>query len=308
MSVLLFNPKLHFDFDKKPRKSKLPKQIISAIFLLGVFLFGVFGFVRSQTHVRLSVQQKPLTSQYSNITEIPNTQKLFTPAKAILSEPELPVNPVSNFELNVPILMYHYTPSNFEAQLEHLQTHGYHSITMNDLGHHLFIGTPLPAKPVVITFDDGFSDQEKAFDLLRKYNMKATFYLILGGTESNYCIGITRTNLNCGDNYFNWSQIKSLIDSGLIEIGAHTLNHPDLPSLSLERQEIEISESKKQLESIYNITITSLAYPYGRYNQQTIDLAAKAGYLTAVTTEAGSFQSSGNRLRMPRMRNTLLLP
>lgn len=308
MSALLFNPKLRFDFDKKPNKPKLSKQITSIVLLVGLFIFSLTGLVRSHIHYQIGYHHRPLISHYTIPGEILESKELVAKSKIAPSQEILPVNPISDFSVDVPILMYHYTPLNFEEQLEHLHLHGYQTITMYELGRHLFVGTPLPTKPVVITFDDGFADQQKALDLLKKYNMKATFYFILGGEESNHCIGIARTNLNCGDDYFNEQQIWSLLDSGLIEIGAHTLNHPNLVSLPQEKQQIEILESKKQLESKYNISVTSLAYPYGIYNQQVIDLAKSIGYLTAVTTEAGSLQSSENRLKMPRIRSALLLP
>ena len=101
---------------------------------------------------------------------------------------------------------------------------------------------------------------------------------------------------------------EALPDSGLIEIGAHTLNHPDLPSLAEKEQLQEILESKNRLEDMYNIAVTTFAYPYGKYDQVTIELVKKAGFLTAVTTHSDTMQSSANRYTMPRVRNALLLP
>jgi peptidoglycan/xylan/chitin deacetylase (PgdA/CDA1 family) len=179
---------------------------------------------------------------------------------------------------------------------------------MNELGNYLYIGSNLPEKPVVITFDDGFLDQLKAFELLKKYNMKATLYLIIGGERSGYCIGITRTDLRCGDDYMSWSQIKNLLNSGLIEIGAHTLNHADLTTLPIQNQLDEINESKKRLEDMYNVSVTTFAYPYGRYNNDSLESVSKAGFLTAVTTHSGTIQTTQTRLISPRVRNALLLP
>lgn len=311
MSALLFNPNVEFDFAKKPNKTKYFSKLVS-IFLFGIFfIVCFFGFVihgKIQNKIPLNKTNSALSNQYTSNKQNINLNKLVIGKDPISSSAILPNVPAANITSNVPILMYHYTPSNFEEQLQYLQSQGYIAITMAELGNHLYLGNALPSKPVVITFDDGYLDQLNAYELLKKYNMKATFYLILGGEKSNHCIGLNRTNLSCGDTYLSFSQVKMLIDSGLIEVGAHTLNHADLPTLSTEQQYEEISESKSRLENIYNIEITSLAYPYGKYNQISIDNAAKAGFLTAVTTQAGTLQSTAGRYTLTRIRNALLLP
>lgn len=309
MSALLFHSNIEFDFAKKPQKSTHNKKLLSVLFLLGIFIVSVFGISKTKYQTANSnLEKNELVSQYLSSAQSPSLSKLIKTPEFTNSYGALPASPMANYSTQVPILMYHYTPEDFEVQLLHLQDNGYHTITMNELAHYLYIGVSLPTKPVVLTFDDGFADQQKAFDLLKKYNMKATLYLILGGAESNYCIGISRTNINCGDNYLSWSQIKQMSDSNLIEIGAHTINHVDLANISPERQWQEISESKKRLEDIYNITVTTFAYPYGKHNQTSIDSVNKAGFLTAVTTQPGIDQSSETRFVMPRVRNALLLP
>ncbi len=303
MSILLLHSKTEFDFEKHQTGNHNSHKVsiislVGAIFVLLIFSTIYHIVSMSPTHSHISLKQYNL--------EI-NKPRMFGETALASVEP-LPSVPIGNFSGNIPVLMYHYTPSNFEAQLQHLQNHGYTSVTMREVSEFLYNGTPLPIKPVVITFDDGFQDQLKGFALLEKYKMKATYYIILGGERSNYCIGLSRTNLNCGDSYLNWTELKNLHDSGLIEIGAHTLNHADLPNLSESEQWQEIIESKKRLEEIYNITVSSFAYPYGRYNQSTVELVKKAGFLTAVTTHSDIFQTSANRYTMPRVRDALVLP
>jgi peptidoglycan/xylan/chitin deacetylase (PgdA/CDA1 family) len=309
MSALLFHPDIEFDFARKKPKSKLPIQLLSFGCLLAIFVISLLGFANhpAQQITYSNSDQIKILSQYAHISQGVSIHTFVRTTNATAEE-SIPATPVVNVGTEVPILMYHYTPTNFELQLQHLQVHGYHTITMEELGRHLYLGSVLPAKPVVLTFDDGFLDQQKAFELLKRYQMKATFYLILGGEGSHYCIGLARTNVTCGDEYLNWGQAKNLIDSGLVEIGAHTINHIDLPNASTEQQWQEIYESKTRLEDMYNIPITTFAYPYGRYSPATVDLVAKAGFLTAVTTQSGLEQSSSNRYTMPRVRNALLLP
>lgn len=208
----------------------------------------------------------------------------------------------------IPILMYHKTPGDFAAQLDALKTKGYTTITMAELADFFDgIGT-LPSKPAVITFDDGFADQMQAFELLKQYGMKATYYLIIGGEKSQWCIGILRHNQACGDSYLNWQQVHRLKDSGIIEIGAHTVDHADLPGLSAEEQNFEISSSKTVLERELGLPITTLAYPYGKFNEELVAKTRQAGFRTAVTTIDGTTQSAANRHTLNRVRNALLLP
>lgn len=302
MALLRLHPKIDFDFEVKTTKSNRANQSLSVMALCLLLLISLVGLVKTigpEKH-----KPMPAGSQYSNSLKPKNIFGQVAQA----SSATFPTAPLANYSAEVPILIYHYTPVDFEVQLQHLQSHGYTTISMSDLGRFLYTGIPLPAKPVVITFDDGFLDQQRAFELLKNYQMKATLYLVLGGVESNSCIGLTRTNLACGDSYLNWSQVKGMTDSNLVEIGAHTINHLDLANLVENRQWEEIIESKKRLESMYNLSVTTFAYPYGRYNQSTIDLVSKAGFLTAVTTNGGTIQSSSQRYVMPRVRNALLLP
>jgi len=131
----------------------------------------------------------------------------------------------------LPIVLYHYTPPDFYDQLEYLVQHNYTTITMKQALAGLN-GGPLPAKPIVITFDDGYENQMQAFALLQQFHMKATFYIINGGPASLWCIGAGRQyhlsiqpQGGCGDGYLNWDQVRQLDKSGLITIGGHTMDH-----------------------------------------------------------------------------------
>ena len=223
------------------------------------------------------------------------------------------VPPVGH-QLQVPILIYHKTPSDFEQQLEVLKNRNYTTITLAQLVA-AWNGASLPAKPVIITFDDGFADQMQAFALLEKYQMKATFYIIDGGAGSNWCIGANRRyndpsqpTTGCGDAYLTWDQIRQLDDSGLITIGSHTINHPDLANETPDQQQAEIVGGKTELESEIGHKVSDFAYPYGDYNQATIAIVKAAGFATAVTTAPGTLQSGDDRYTLERIRSTYNLP
>lgn len=219
-----------------------------------------------------------------------------------------PVQAASPEGINVPILIYHYTPTNFEEQLQYLVQHHYSAVTFDQLVDTLTKGALMPAKPVIITFDDGYEDQMKAFGLLKKYDMPATYYIIVGGPDSAWCIGAGRSNSACGDAYLSWGQVRMLDASGLITIASHTLNHLNLASLPPERQRLEIFEGKAQLESQLGHPVRHFAYPYGSYNGTTMQLVREAGFATAVSTLPGTFQGPSNLYSLYRVRSALTLP
>lgn len=208
----------------------------------------------------------------------------------------------------VPILLYHKPPANFNTQLDALTSKGYTAISMAELASFFDGKYNLPPKPVVITFDDGFSEQLDTIAPLRAHHMKATYYLIIGGENSRWCIGILRNNKTCGDNYMGWDDIRKLVGSGVAEIGAHTIDHPNLVGLSVADQQKQIVDSKNVLENELGIKITTFAYPYGRYNASTVGIVKQAGFSTAVTTVGGVQQSLQNRYTLLRERNALVLP
>ena len=217
--------------------------------------------------------------------------------------------------VNLPILLYHDTPPNFESQLKHIRDKGYSTITFAQATAGWHNITPLPAKPVIITFDDGFADQIDAFNLLKKYSMYATFYIINGSAKSRWCIGASRRYndplqppAGCGNTYLHWDEIQMMDKSGLITIGGHTMDHANLPTLSSADQLKEIVDSKMGIETKLGHSITDFAYPYGLFDDTTIAAVHQAGYVTAVTTMSGTLQHPANAYTLHRVRDALILP
>lgn len=189
-----------------------------------------------------------------------------------------------NQNTKIPILMYHYIrdynnhndkvganlsvpPQVFNNQLEVLKQKGYTPITFNDV-----VNGKLPQKPIILTFDDGYADfYQNAFPILKQKNMTAVSYII--------------TSFKNG-NYMSDDQIKEISVYG-IEIGSHTIDHPDLSKTSEAKAEREINQSKKDLEALIGKSIVSFCYPAGKYNDQTIEITRKAGFKYATTTKAG---------------------
>lgn len=206
----------------------------------------------------------------------------------------------------IPVLLYHYveyvedksdtirqslniTPYAFEEQIKTFKDNGYTFLTASDVSDILDGRKKMPKKPVVITFDDGYRDfYTDAFPILKKYQAKATAYIV--------------PNFLDRPNYMFVSQVEEIIKSGLVEIGAHTLNHVYLKGIDAKIAKEEIAESKKELEKKFNIEVVSFAYPYGAFDQETEKLVKEAGFKTAVSTILGIAVSRENRYFIYRIR------
>lgn len=182
----------------------------------------------------------------------------------------------------IPVIMYHsikyeknncvrLPKENFEKQMKYLKDNNYTTLTLDELYAFFQKNIPIPKKSVVLTFDDGYKDNyENAYPILKKYGFKATLFVI--------------TNcLNTGE-YLTTDQIKELDKNGF-NIESHTANHETLTKLSYDKQYDTISKSKEKLEKLLNKQIKYIAYPCGKYNNDTIKAVKNAGYSMAVTTD-----------------------
>jgi peptidoglycan/xylan/chitin deacetylase (PgdA/CDA1 family) len=289
-----------FNHKQKKKLNPLEISIIAGLFLILIFsaLFMAFKspFAFANVKVRsIEAAKHPKNPQPLLKESSKNAQS----QKAATTLSDKPTN-----QIKLPILLYHKTPDNFDFQMNHLKETGYTPITMQEATEIINGKSKGPSKPIAITFDDGFSDQLKALDILKKYSFKSTFYIIVGGKTSDYCIGAEKHNNGCGDSYLNWDEIKKLSDSGLVEIGSHTIDHLQLSSLDANSQKFQIFESKKILEQKLGKTINSFAYPYGKFNQTSINLVKQAGYTNATTVTASEYQIPEGIFALNRIRDT----
>jgi peptidoglycan/xylan/chitin deacetylase (PgdA/CDA1 family) len=95
-------------------------------------------------------------------------------------------------------------------------------------------------------------------------------------------------------------EVSALAQDGLIEIGSHTVSHPLLPGLSPAEQEREIRTSKRVLEEITAQPVSSFAYPYGRYTEDTVNLVRASGFLSACAAEGTVTQAKTDLFQLPR--------
>jgi len=180
------------------------------------------------------------------------------------------------------------SPEMFEKQLRYLTDNGWHFFTMSEL---IESRQTLPEKSVAITFDDGYEDNfTNALPILQKYNAKATIYLVVDRHNREW--SSKRKQKNRGgvlmrEPKLSNEQVHELVKSGLVEIGSHTLTHDNLPTLTEIDKQGEISDSKIQIEELFNIECNSFCYPFGLYDETDLKLVKQAGYSNATTVEKG---------------------
>ena len=195
-------------------------------------------------------------------------------------------------QAEVPILMYHYVselppnpdryrldltvlPENFKAQLQYLAEAGYHTVTLSDLYLHLTQGYPLPEKPIVLTFDDGYRDAyEVVFPLLLDYGFTGTFFVLA-----------TPAHLE-SPHYLTWAQMKEMSDAGM-EIQAHGRDHVDLRNRSYDYLVYQIQGIQEAIHYHTGRLPRFFCYPSGRYDANVIAVLKSAGCWGAVTTKWG---------------------
>ena len=163
--------------------------------------------------------------------------------------------------------------ADFAEQLDYLQAEGYTTITMQDFMRAKKGKQELPAKPVVLTFDDGYEDNYTTLlPMLEERHMTAVVYMV--------------TNSIGRKDYLSWNQLRDMQARG-IEIGSHTANHQPLTSLDREKQAEEMKLSKRLMEWNGLKTIYSFSYPNGAYDEEMPDLLRENEYLNAVTGDGG---------------------
>jgi peptidoglycan/xylan/chitin deacetylase (PgdA/CDA1 family) len=216
----------------------------------------------------------------------------------------LPAHP-SHRILNIPVLIYHrvawpippsangreftVAPHNFDLQMNWLQDHGFHPITQATLFRALADNGKLPAKPIVITIDDGYVDGVHAILhglVTRTHRWPATFFIITG-------------RIGKGP-FLSWPDIHLLEGSGM-DIGSHTVFHTPLARLNPAQLRFELTRSRRTLTAGLGHPIYWFAYPYGSVDYGAQQAVMHAGYLLAYTTVPGAWLSISGRVALPRI-------
>ena len=197
--------------------------------------------------------------------------------------------------IDVPILMYHavsdncwgirqlfVSPKSLEEQLQYLQENGYTTVTFEDFDR---LGEI--EKPVMLTFDDGYSDNyTELFPILQKYNAKATIFLIYNKLdELPY--------------YLTREQVKEMNASGLVSFQSHTMSHPNLDTLNEEQLQYELGQSKLELTRLLGKEVFAVAYPSGKWSEQSLQVT-QAHYQFGRLSRGGTYESGDHPAKVSR--------
>ena len=210
-------------------------------------------------------------------------------------------------QIVVPILMYHYistppedadiyrqdlsvSPENFRAQMQLLVDEGYTTISLYDLNRALRWGTPLPPRPVILTFDDGYRDvYVNAFPVLVEFGFTGTFFVITARLDEGHPA------------YITWEQAQEMAAAGMA-IESHTKEHPNLSGLSPDALFYQIQGSLESIAAHTGEPVRMFSYPGGRWDESVLDAVRSYGVWAAVVTEGGVTHTTDNLLLLRRVR------
>ena len=246
---------------------------------------------------------------------------LYRPAHSAFSEQQ---------EVQLPILMYHHilkdsarqgkyviSPEELEQDLIYLKKNGYETVTAEDVIHFVYEGTPLPEKPIMLTFDDGYySNFVYAYPLLKQYNMKGVLFIIGQYTDEYSKSGEENPNYS----HVTWERCREMIKDGTMELQNHTYG---MHSFATDRQgsskgkgetlwqyHFALSQDLKKLQTRFQeetgYVPRGFAYPFGIVSPESVEVLKELGFLAAFTSNEGvNLISSDNPQGLYRLKRYL---
>ncbi len=206
--------------------------------------------------------------------------------------------------VRVPVLTYHRVaplrpganaietdltvePATFVASIQALRVAGFHTVSQGQVFDALWRGHRLPAKPVLLTVDDGYVDDvTRILPVLRRERMVATFFVITGRFHE--------------PGFLTAGQVRALDRAGM-DVGDHTRSHVDLTLIPAAQVTEQTAGSRRALERTLGHPVYTFAYPYGRHDAAVEAAVRRAGFTMAYTTAYGTSLSTAAPLTMPRL-------
>lgn len=296
------------------------------IMCAGALLFGLSPASRRDQRPRFIAMLIPATATRTPTpthtltpTPSPTPTITLTPTASYTPSPTLTPTPTNTAtpqvtadaldrDFYVPILMYHYIsippagadtyrinlsvpPDTFRAQMKWLKDNGYEPITLTRLIYALNIGwPPLPDKPIILTFDDGYLDNyETAFPILKEMGFTGTFFVLTGFIDRNQ------------PGYMTWSQLEEMSKAGM-DIEVHGVEHDDMSGRDANWLAQNLGTASQAIQQHLGYQPRFLAYPSGQFDPLTITVANQTGYWAAVTTIFGSHQQKDALYELQRLR------
>lgn len=209
-----------------------------------------------------------------NATPQPNWHKYTGPV------PFLVYHALGPAPANAPFPGLYVSYGDFSAEMAWLHAHGYQAVTIDEVMKAWFHGGTLPAKPIVITFDNGYPQQVTfAPRVMAKYGWPG----VLNEITENHLVP---------------RQIWPIIHMGW-EVDSHSLTHPELTTAPSAELWAQVHQSRVYLQKTFHIPVNSFCYPSSHYNAAVIAAVKRAGYTNAVT-EADSYATRADPYLLPR--------
>lgn len=177
--------------------------------------------------------------------------------------------------------------SRFRQQVAALARAGYRGVTLGRVWSAWHGKGTLPARAVVLSFDDGYSSQYgAAARVLRARRWPGVLNLQLSRLEA--------------PGGLSTAQVRRMIADGW-EIDAHTMTHPDLTRVGAGRLAAEVAGSRAAIRDAFGVPANFFAYPFGRSDATVRGAVRKAGFLGATTVRHGLASRHGDRYALPRI-------
>ncbi|MGF1521623.1 MAG: polysaccharide deacetylase family protein [Leptolyngbyaceae cyanobacterium] len=256
------------------------------------------SFVSTESNSFVSDESNASAVQATESSEIEVSSGLIVPA---LQKVQIGVSPdliqplaaapwpelhEASLTARVPVLMYHDVLEEkevfFDVTVEELEEHFARieeeeltPITFDQLVSHLRTGAPLPPRPIMLTFDDGYEGHyTHVYPLLKQYQYPAVFSIFTGKMDGEVA----------GRSTMTWEQAQEMASDPLITIASHGVTHPpDLRVMNDEDLSREVFDSKARLEEKLGIPIRYFTYPVGHYDDRVAAAVDAAGYGAALT-------------------------
>lgn len=210
----------------------------------------------------------------------------------------------------LPVIMYHHilksskllgayviTPTELENDFKWIQKEGYTPVVVADLLDYVHNGTPLPEKPIMITFDDGYeSNYVYAFPLLQKYQYKAVISIYGRCTDE-----FTQTeDKHLNYSHITWDEIKKMADSGLVEFQNHTYNmHSNASGKRKGIQKLysedeaaykknlmdDVGKLQREFQEQLGYAPTAFTYPFGYLEPSAEPILREMGFQASFSCE-----------------------
>jgi len=228
------------------------------------------------------------------------------PSKTVLAFSGSGADSNQQSEITLPILMYHsilkdesrsgryvVTPEVLENDMRFLEKNGYETITMTDLIGYVKHGDPLPKKPIILTFDDGYlNNLTYLLPLLEEYDMCAVVSVV-----GEYAERFSNTeDHNINYSHLSWQDITTLVESGRVEIQNHSYNMHSIgqrigstkkeTETMSQYREIFIDDAMRNQEALLEncgIVPNTYTYPYGHITTKSVDFLMEMGFEAALT-------------------------